>query len=200
MRPYYLVLHALRMVGQVLATPTPNDKHGTRSQDVSIQSRQQAACERMNDIYGPTPQDWEDHKASDWFSDWIDEHIGDDADKQLDSAWGEWAFGDPTWNCADDGSVGCQLPDFCDNSKVNELSDDDLRMAYYVTLSLINLRSYHVGLREALSDSAIYASLATDQWYVYLRALYLLRVSMYKSRFPSLQQPSGSAPGKRLDS
>ena len=49
---------------------------------------------------------------------------------------------------------------------LNEMNDKDLRMAYYVTLSIWNLNRYFGGLREALSDSAIYAALTKEKWYV----------------------------------
>ena len=180
----------------------PNNKHRTTPQDASIQTRQDAsspACERLSDIYGPTHLDWEDYKTTEWLSKWIDENIGNDPDKRLDSTWGAWAFGDPTWSCADDGSNGCQMPDFCDNSRVNELSDGDFRMAYYVTLALHKLRSYFAGLIEALSTGAIYSAFLKETWYVYPGAPHLPRVLMHKSLSSFVQQPLVSVPGTRPD-
>lgn len=49
---------------------------------------------------------------------------------------------------------------------LNVMNDKDLRMAYYVTLGIWNLNRYYGGLREALSDSAIYAALTKEKWYV----------------------------------
>ena len=117
---FHSIIHALPLIFLALAGPTPNDSRGTESQDVSIQIRQEdnttEACGRMKDLWYPTAKDWRDHNTSEWFSDWIDNNIANDSDVRLDSIWGGWAFGDPLWDCADDGSDGCVVPNFCDKS------------------------------------------------------------------------------------
>lgn len=114
---FHSIIYALPVVGLALAGPTP-DTHGTDSQDVNIQIRQEAnttePCGRMKDIWYPTAKDWRDHETTEWLSDWIDKNVANDSNVRLDSKWGGWAFGNPLWDCADDGSDGCEIPDFCD--------------------------------------------------------------------------------------
>ena len=164
------------MLCLAIAAPTLNVDHETGSQDVSVHVREDARstepCGRMKDIFYPTAKDWRDHKTSEWLSDWLEKNMGEKGEKRLDATWGEWAFGNPVWNCNDDGSHGCEIPEFCDNPTLNEKSDDELRMAYYVTLAFHNLNRYHIGISEALVLSGIQTALIKDKWYVYLVALY----------------------------
>ena len=117
---YHSIICALFTIGLALAEPISNDKQGTESQDVSILIRQELntteACGRMKEIWYPTAEDWRDHETTEWFSDWIDKNVANDSSVRLDAAWGGWAFGNPLWDCADDGSDGCELPDFCNKS------------------------------------------------------------------------------------
>lgn len=120
-------------------------------------------CERVKKFWKPTPKDWQGNDIDQKFQDWLGTHMRNNSERNFESTWGEWALGNPEWSCSDDGSTSCQMPG-CTDFLLTEKDDDDLRLAYYVTLSLIHLHSYYMGLAESFRDGGILAALSKDQW------------------------------------
>ena len=115
----------------------------------------------MRKFQNAGPKDWKEHDIDKKFSAWLKEYMGPTS--KFDSTWGDWAFGDPNWSCSDDGSERCTNFD-CDNSVLNAKNDDDLRLAVYVTQSIINLHAWFTVAAEASTDASIFAALSKDNW------------------------------------
>ena len=77
-------------------------------------------------------------------------------------AFGNWAIGDPDFNCQTDGSTSDCDFNPCDIITLN--NNPDVQQAYYVMESLNRFHSYFTGLSQAFTTSAIAAALSEDDW------------------------------------
>lgn len=77
-------------------------------------------------------------------------------------AFGNWAIGNPDFNCQTDGSTSDCDFNPCDIVTLN--NNPDVQQAYYVMESLNRFHSYFTGLGQAFTTSAIAAALAKDEW------------------------------------
>lgn len=77
-------------------------------------------------------------------------------------AFGNWAVGNPDFNCQDDGSnTDCDF-DPCNIVALN--SNPDVANAYYTMESLNRFHTYFTGLSQAFEVSAIATALSKDDW------------------------------------
>lgn len=77
-------------------------------------------------------------------------------------AFGNWAVGNPDFNCQDDGSnTDCDF-DPCNIVALN--SNPDVANAYYTMESLNRFHTYFTGLSQAFEVSAIATALSKDEW------------------------------------
>lgn len=99
-----------------------------------------------------------------WLNDWWNQNISEITANSYGfaGAFGNWAVGNPDFNCQDDGSDSdC---DFNPCNIVTLNSNPDIKEAYYVMESLNRLHTYFTGLSQAFTTSAIAAAMSKDAW------------------------------------
>ncbi|KAL9100721.1 MAG: hypothetical protein Q9163_003928 [Psora crenata] len=100
-----------------------------------------------------------------WFNTWVEQHASDIAANSagLAGAFGEWAVGNPNFNCRDDGSSSSCDFNPCNIATLNS-KGLEVRQAFYVMECFPRLRGYFAGLRQAFTVGAIGAALSKDNW------------------------------------
>lgn len=97
-----------------------------------------------------------------WLNEWWTQNTTEISSSGFASAFGDWAVGNPDFNCQDDGSNSDCDFDPCGIATLN--GNPDVRQAYYVMESLNRLHTYFTGLGQAFTTSAIAAALSKDSW------------------------------------
>ncbi|KAK4695350.1 hypothetical protein P7C71_g2392, partial [Lecanoromycetidae sp. Uapishka_2] len=99
-----------------------------------------------------------------WLNDWWTQDTSEIVANSYGfaGAFGNYAIGNPDFNCQDDGSNSDCDFDPCNIVTLN--SNPDVRQAYYMMESLNRLHTYFTGLNQAFTTSAIAAALSKDSW------------------------------------
>ena len=123
-----------------------------------------SGCGAVSAYYGQTAADWDAIDMDSWLSDWWTNYSSAITSNSYGfaGAFGNWAIGNPDFNCQTDGSTSDCDFNPCDIVTLN--NNPDVQQAYYVMESLNRFHTYFTGLGQAFTTSAIAAALAKDEW------------------------------------
>ena len=123
-----------------------------------------SGCGAVSAYYGQTTADWDAINMDSWLNDWWTNYSSAITSNSYGfaGAFGNWAIGNPDFNCQTDGSTSDCDFNPCDIVTLN--NNPDVQQAYYVMESLNRFHSYFTGLGQAFTTSAIAAALSKDGW------------------------------------
>ena len=152
-----------------LATDSSGSTLSTNLQSTIPSSSAAAAtatsgCGAVSAYYGQTTTDWDAINMDSWLNDWWTNYSSAITSNSYGfaGAFGNWAIGNPDFNCQTDGSTSDCDFNPCDIVTLN--NNPDVQQAYYVMESLNRFHSYFTGLGQAFTTSSIAAALAKDEW------------------------------------
>ena len=166
-------VHGLPQMSGVASTATsPQYPVNTSSESLqSTTSSPSAAtatatsgCGAVSAYYGQTTADWNAINMDSWLNDWWNNYSSAITSNSYGfaGAFGNWAIGNPDFNCQTDGSTSDCDFNPCDIVTLN--NNPDVQQAYYVMESLNRFHSYFTGLGQAFTTSSIAAALSKDEW------------------------------------
>lgn len=123
-----------------------------------------SGCGAVSAYYGQTVADWDAINMDSWLNDWWTNHSSAITSNSYGfaGAFGNWAIGNPDFNCQTDGSTSNCDFNPCDIVTLN--NNPEVQQAYYVMESSNRFHTYFIGLGQAFTTSAIAAALAKDEW------------------------------------
>ena len=123
-----------------------------------------SGCGAVSAFYGQTTADWNAINMDSWLNSWWTNYSSAITSNSYGfaGAFGNWAIGNPDFNCQTDGSTSDCDFNPCDIVTLN--NNPDVQQAYYVMESLNRFHSYFTGLGQAFTTSAIAAALSKDNW------------------------------------
>ena len=113
--------------------------------------------------HGQTIANWDAIDIDSWLNDWWTNYSSAITSNSYGfaGAFGNWAIGNPDFNCQTDGSTSDCDFNPCDIVTLN--NNPDVQQAYHVMESLSRFHTYFTGLGQAFTTSAIAAALAKDK-------------------------------------
>lgn len=122
-----------------------------------------SSCGPVSQFYHSNAVNWTQAGVGPWFDGWWEQNKQSfQTEGGFAGTFGSTYLGNPNWRCKDDGSSDCEF-DPCNQPVLNS-AQADIQPAYLVLQSTQNLHSFFQGLSQAFQVSAIFASLAKDDW------------------------------------
>lgn len=152
-------VYSLPQISDIMS-PQPTNSATIASSGSTLSAR----CGAVSAYYGQTVADWDAINMDSWLNGWWTNYSSAITANSYGfaGAFGDWAIGNPDFNCQSDGSTSDCVFDPCDSRVLN--NNPDVQQAYYVMESLNRIHTYFTGLGQAFTTSAIAAALAKDEW------------------------------------
>ena len=169
--PYPVITASGTVQPTTLATSSSGSTLSTSLQSTNPSSSSAAAaatatsgCGAVSAYYGQTTADWDTINMDIWLNGWWTNYSSAITSNSYGfaGAFGNWAIGNPDFNCQTDGSTSDCDFNPCDIVTLN--NNPDVQQAYYVMESLNRFHSYFTGLGQAFTTSAMAAALSKDDW------------------------------------